>query len=175
MIKISKRKIGVPVVTEMELAGQRFEIELLPTDDMQLFEDFKPFRKTKPVLNSYTKKMEQFTYLNEDDPAFLKVAEKRLLKIVNNFWGIAGNDGVELDGTKDENKLLLGSVQIEDTEDINVEDGAGGTAVIKQPRVRPFRTLIFEKAAELGKAVAEAEIKNSVTSQPGIVEQAAGS
>jgi len=170
MINIKKHQPGTPIVTEMELAGTTFEIELVPQTDKENWEVFKPFRKRKNIYNPVTKNMETQTYLDDADPEFAKIADDRLDKVVRNFRGIAVDD-VELDGTRRENKLLLGSVQVEDTEDIEIEDAATGErAVIKQKRVRSFRQLIFEKAAQLGKATAEAATKNSLRSQPDTAE-----
>ncbi len=69
-------------------------------------------------------------------------------------------NGNPLDGTVRENKLLLGSVKVEDVEDIEILDEAGGKSYIKQKRIRFFRSLIFDKAMELAAVTAESEIKN---------------
>ena len=66
-------------------------------------------------------------------------------------------------------RVLLGSVRVEDFEEIPIEDKeTKEKAVLKQRRVRPFRALIFDKAVELAQTIAEAELKNSESSPSSI-------
>ncbi len=160
MIKLKKHQTNTPVVTEMELAGCKFEIELTPIEPSEVVKLFTKFRKWRNVYNPISKQMEIQHYIDDTDPEYLSFTDNLLDKIVKNFKGISDENGNPLDGTVRENKLLLGSVKVEDVEDIEILDEAGGKSYIKQKRIRFFRSLIFDKAMELAAVTAESEIKN---------------
>lgn len=163
-IKMGSRDLTVPVRTTMELGGIKFEIELLPFSEKEQFAIFREFRKMKKVLNPVSKTMELIPYLDFEDGNDKKLdekMEKELDRIVRNFWGIGDLEGNERDGTLKENKLLLGSIKVEDFEEIPIEDDTGGKAIIKQKRTRRFSALIFNEAARLAETIIETEIKNS--------------
>lgn len=161
MIKIKKPKPDKVITTEMTLAEETFEIDLMPITEEERIEAFKPFRRRRSVENPRSKQMELVTFFDDDNPGFKRTAEDLLCKVVVNFRGIGDADGNSIDGTVRENKILLGSLKIKDIEDISVVDENGQAAFIKQPRERYFRALILDKAVELSQATAEAETKNS--------------
>ena len=169
MIKIGRHEIGKAVITEMELAGQKFEIELLPCEAQEFIDVIAPCRRQKSVLNPLLKKMEMISYLDDNDEKYRAITDDLLDKLVVNFHGIGDKDGIPLDGTARANKILLGSVKVEDFEEIPIEDKeTKEKAVLKQRRVRLFRALIFDRAVELAQTIAEAESKNSVSSPSSI-------
>jgi hypothetical protein len=161
MIKIKRPVVNKTITTEMTLAGETFEIDLLPITEDERLDVFKPFRKRRNVNNPITKQMEIVTYFDDNDPGFRKAADDLLCKVIANFRGIGDEKGLAIDGSLKENKLLLGSVKVQDIEEITVMDENNQTAVIKQPRQRYFRALILDKAVELSEAAVETEIKNS--------------
>jgi hypothetical protein len=168
MIVLKKKDPGASVETTMTIAGTEFSITLLPLPLKDHMDAFAPFRKRKNVPNPISGRMEFMEYFDDKDDKYLKVAEDLLDKHVVNFKGVAipGADGqpVELDGTKRENKILLGSVKVEDFEEIRVIDPeTKEEAVIPRPRMRYFRALIFDKCNELADTIAEAVEKNSET------------
>jgi hypothetical protein len=160
MIKLRRNEPNKSIIAEMTLAGETFKIELIPFSEQEQIKLFKPFRKTKNVVNPLTKRMEIIPYLDNSNVDYMKMSEDLLDKIVVNFWGIGGADG-ELDGSVRENKILLGSVQVDDVEDITVVDqDTGEKAIIKQPRTRKFSALIFDKASKLAGTIVEVETGN---------------
>jgi len=161
MIKIKKPAIGKAITTEMTLAGETFEIDLMPLTEEERLNVFKIFRKRKNVVNPITKQMELVSYFDDNDLEFQKLADDLLCQVIVDFRGIGNGNGEPLDGTLRENKLLLGSLKVQDIEEISIVDESNQTAVIRQPRERYFRTLIFDKAVELSQAIVEAETKNS--------------
>lgn len=172
MIKLKKRSAGVPVTVEMELAGEKFDMEIIPKPRSEQAEVLAEFKKTKTVPNPKTGRMEVVVYYDSDkatNDKYEKKANDLLDEIVSNFHGVGNSEG-ELDGTKRDNKILLGSVLVEDVEEIQIEDESGEKAVIKQPRKRMFRQLIFDKSTELADVIAEAETKNSERLSPGSME-----
>jgi len=167
MIRIGRREAGKVVSTAMELAGQEFEIDLIPYEEKKQSEVLAKFRKTKNLVNPVSKRLEVITYFDDKDNSYQDVANELLDQLVRDFRGIGGLDGKALDGTKKENKVLLGSVQVKDVELIEIEDpDTKEKAIVKKPRTRIFRDMIFEKASELASTIAEAEEKNFVSSQP---------
>ena len=167
MIKIKRKQLDMPVTVDMELSGVSFEIELLPLPQKEWIRILEPFRKRKTVLNPSTNRMEIASFTDEDSEKYMEVTDALLDRLVRNFRGIAGENDQELDGTLKENKLLLGSVKIEDMEEIQIQDEAGDKGVIRRPRTRMLRQLIFEKATELADTTVETERKNSGTPQDG--------
>lgn len=172
MIKIKRKQLDVPVTVDMELSGVPFEIELLPLPQKEWIRILEPFRRRKSVLNPSTSKMEITNFTDEDSVKYMEVTDDLLDRLIRNFRGIAGENDKELDGTLKENKLLLGSIKIEDVEEIQIQDEAGDKGVIRRPRTRMFRQLIFEKATELADTTVEAERKNSETSPDGATTNA---
>jgi hypothetical protein len=159
MIRLIRPSSGSSVTT-MSLAGQEFDIELLHITEEDRVKVFRKFRKNRQVVNPVSKQVEILPFFDDNDPAFKSSADDLLDQVVLNFHGIGDETGKEYDGTLRENKLLLGSIEVEDVEDIPITDEAGDKAVIHRPRIRPFRALIFDKAVALSKAVAEADKKN---------------
>jgi hypothetical protein len=105
--------------------------------------------------------METLSYLDTDDPKFREVHDNLVCRAIHNFRIIDADTKAPLDGTLDENKLALASVQIEDFEDVKTVDEEGLVTIVKVPRKRSFGATIVEKALELSKATIEAETKNS--------------
>lgn len=160
MIRLKQNDPDVPVDTTMTLAGEEFPITLLPLPLKDQAAPFNRFRKRKNVPNPISGKMELVEYFDDKDPDFQKAAEDLLDRHVKTFSGIAGPDG-ELDGSQRANKVLLGSVKVDDFEEIRVIDPeTKEEAVIPRPRTRYFRALIFDKCNELAETIAEAETKN---------------
>jgi len=160
MIKIKKPKLNKVVTTEMTLEGEIFEIDLMPLPEEERLKMFRPFLKRKNVQNPFSKQMEITTYMDYNDEAFANVADNLLDHVVINFRGIADEKGSPLDGSLRENKILLGSIKVNDIEEITLVDENGQSATMHQPRERFFRTLIIDKAVELAQAIAEVERKN---------------
>ena len=168
MIKIKKPKTDKAITTDMTLAGETFEIDLMPLTEEERLNIFKTFRKRRNILNPISKQMEVISYFDDDDPKFQKAADDLLDKVIVDFRGLGEEENpdnptgklIPLDGTLRENKLLIGSVKVKEIEEIPIVDENGQTANIKQPRERYFRTLILDKAVELSQATAEAETKN---------------
>lgn len=168
-IKLTRNESGKSIRTEMELAGGKFEIELLPCPEKEWWKQFLPFSKTKNIPNVLTKAMNMLEYFDTKDPGYEKLVEDLLDKHVINFWGIEVN-GKLLDGSLRENKLLLGDFKIEDDEIIEYTDGEGKKGRFVQKRERYFRILIIEKIHDLARLKSEAETKNSVPSPGGMPE-----
>jgi hypothetical protein len=145
----------------MTLAGATFEIDLMPISERERSDAFKQFHKNKQLVNPLTKNMELVPFFDINDPEFRQVAEDLLDKVIVDFRGIGDNDFVPLDGKLRENKLLLGSIEVEEEEVVDLLDANGEKAAMKVPRTRFFRTLILDKAVSLSKAIAEADEKNS--------------
>lgn len=161
MIVIKKRDPNVPVRTTMELAGQSFDIELLPLTAKDRLEIFKPFEKRKYIPNPVTQLMNEVSYFQDDKGEFKTKREDLIDKHVINFWGIGENENTPLDGSKRENKLLIASIVVDDVEDIRVEDPqTKEIVVIKNHTKRNFGEKILDKCVELSKAIVEAETKN---------------
>lgn len=160
MIKLRKPSAEKVVTTTMKLAGEEFEIDLVPLTEEDRLNIFRKFRKKKSIHNPVTRAMEMLTYFDDDDAGFQKAADELLCKIIVDFRNIADVNGVPFDGKLEENKMLLGSVKVDYIEDITVVDESGQTAIIKQPRERYLRASIIDKAVELSSTVAEAEAKN---------------
>jgi hypothetical protein len=160
MITLKQNDPGVPIETTMTLAGEEFPITLLPLPLKDQAAAFNKFRKRKNVPNPMSGKMELVDYFDDKDPDFQKAAEDLLDKHVVTFSKIAGPDG-ELDGSQRASKILLGSVRVDDFENIRVIDPeTKEEAVIPRPRTRYFRSMIFDKCNELAETIAEAERKN---------------
>jgi hypothetical protein len=150
------------VETTMELAGETFDITLLPLAIQDYAAAFAPFRRRRNVPNPVSGKMELVEYFDDTDQKAEKVAHELLDKVVIDFKGIAGPDGKELDGKVRENKILLGNVKVKDQEEVKVfEPETKEEAVILRPRTRYFRNLIFDKCQELAETIAEVAEKNS--------------
>ena len=150
-----------PVETTMELLGERFDITLLPLPLKDQIAILAPFRKRRNVPNPVTGKMEMIEYFDDKDDKAEESMNELLCKHVITFSGIAGADGRELDGTKRENKILLGNVKVKDQEEIQVIDPeTKERAIVLRPRVRNFRLLIFDKCNELADTIAEVSEKN---------------
>jgi hypothetical protein len=161
MITLKKNDPGKPIETTMTLAGEGFPITLLPMLLRDQVVAFAQFRKRKNVPNPVSGKMEMMDYFDDKDEGYLKVADDLLEKHVIDFHGIGLNPGEELDGTLRENKLLLGSVKVEDVEEVKILDpDTKEVAIILRPRMRYFRNLIFDKCSELAETIAETETKN---------------
>lgn len=160
MITIKRRDLALAVKTTMELAGETFEIELLPLEEQERLKIFEPFMKRKYVNNPITKKMDEVSFFQDDNEELKKKADDLLDKHVINFYGIGDKDG-PLDGSIRENKLLLASLEVDDIEEIPFEDPQSKEiVVIKKPIKTLFRAKILDKCVELSKTIAEAEGKN---------------
>jgi hypothetical protein len=145
----------------MTLAGQEFEIELLPLDQRDFRKAMSPFSKRKNAYNPVTKTMDLQSYFDDDDPEYQKAIDDLMDKHIKNFWGISVDGETQLDGTVRENKLLLGSIRVEDKEVIEFEDQATKEkGVFKQKRERFFSALILDKLFDLAKVRAESASKN---------------
>jgi hypothetical protein len=150
-----------PVETTMDLAGETFDITLLPLPLKDQIAVFAPFRKRRNVPNPVTGKMELVEYFDDKDDKADEIMNELLCKHLITFSGIAGADGRELDGSKKENKVLLGNVKVKDQEEIEVfEPETKERAVVLRPRIRHFRMLIFDKCNELADTIAEVSEKN---------------
>jgi len=160
MIKIQKAKPDEAVTVEMTLAGETFEIDLMPITDEERINAFKAFRKRKQLYNPLSKGMELVSYFDDEDPAFRKAADDLLDKIIVDFRGVGDAEGNPIDGKLLENKLLLGSISVEDVEEIPVVDESGATSIIRQARKRLLRALIVDRAVALSQATAEVDEKN---------------
>lgn len=161
MIKLKRRETGKPVITTMKLAGQPFEIEMLPLEEKERLKLLKPFLKSKYVHNPVSGKMDAVSYFDDADDKGEKVINDLLDSIVVNFSGVGDTDGKELDGSMRDNKILLGSVEVESIEEIVMEDPETKEKItINRPRKTLFRNLILDKAVELSKTMVEAEVKN---------------
>jgi hypothetical protein len=161
MIKINKPDTSKAVDDVMTLNGTEFPITLLPLEQKDFFKKFNAFRRRKNAYNPVTKLMDLQTYFDDEDPKYISTVEDLLDAHVLNFHGISIDGETELDGTKRENKILLGSIRVEDNEDIPLEDPqTKEKVIITQKRERPFSALIFDKCMELAKVTAKAEIKN---------------
>jgi|WetSurMetagenome_2_1015567.scaffolds.fasta_scaffold00088_42 hypothetical protein len=160
MIRIKETVEGRAVTCEMELAGDTFEIDLMPISQEDRASVFKLLRKHKQLVNPVTKAMELVPYFDDQDPAIQKAFDDLLDRVIVNFRGIGDSDGNPLDGTIRANKILLGSIKVKDVEDIAVTDESGAVTTFKQPRERYFKSLIIDKAIEVGSAFAESDSKN---------------
>lgn len=162
MIRIFSHEPGTPVVVPMELAGQKFDMELIPDDGKELEDLLKTFRKRKNVHNPITKQMEIHTYYEEDDEKVKAAFEDRLDRLVKNFWGIGDRDGNPIDGTIRANKIRLANVRVEVSENVEIVDPISkDTGIVLVKTTKRFREIIFEKIIELASTTAEADLKNS--------------
>lgn len=161
MLKLSKGQAhGTPVETTIDIPGGAIDMELIPCDEEDFFKDLRKFRKTKMIPNPITKRMDQVTYFDDDNPEYARIADALLLKHLVSFTGVVDDAGDPIDGTLPEAKLLLGKVVIEDTEDITITDESGATVTVNQPRRRYMRQIIFERVQDLARVTLKAEIKN---------------
>jgi hypothetical protein len=161
MITLKKNDPDKPIWTTMNLAGQDFEIELLPLLERDRVSAFSEFMKRKGLVNPISNKMDFVEYMDYKDPRWAKISDDLLDKHVRNFKGIGGNNREELDGTIRENKILLGSVKVEDIEEIEIIDPESKEkAIVPKKRERYFYQLIFDKCTDLANTIAEAETKN---------------
>lgn len=161
MLKIKKAVMNQPVTTTISLLGQDLDVELLPLSEESYSNTFRPFRKRTSKYNPMTKQMDLQTYFDDENAEGLRKAlDDTLVRVLVNFHGTIGEDGLPLDGTLNENKLLLGNILVDDIETIDIIDESGQKAVLKVPKKRRFEWLIIEKAKELSNSAASVEIKN---------------
>lgn len=152
MIRIKKARGSEPVRTTMELGGEPFEIELTPLTDEASYKAFVQFQERKYHTNPVTRRTDVVEVMKQD-PAVVKVTENLAVGCIVNFWGIADEDGNELDGSAEENKRALVSIIIESNEPLEITDGSGDKVTVYQTTKRPFANQVIEKARELAGAV----------------------
>jgi hypothetical protein len=161
MIQLKQRDPDIPVETTMTLIGQEFGITLRPLPRKERVTAFAEVSKRKGLMNPVTNKMDFVDYFDYKDPKVREILDNLLDKCVIDFEDIILN-GATLDGKLRSSKIAVGSIKIEDVEEIKILDPDTGltASIIPRPRTRYFSELILDKCEELAEISIEAETKN---------------